>query len=264
MTLKLHAAVCVLLPMTMAVAQASPDQSPMKQKVRDAKPGDIRILATGSFLLPLQAVRNQLEARTGKQVIIEYGSARGNLKEMLIGGQPCEVSLLLPDVDQALVKEKKIDARTFKIAQIPVALAVKGNPPKLDVLTKEGIKNALLNASIVRYGPTGAALDTVNKILDTLNIRSSIKDANALQAPAGTASGLGPDEYEIGIFPLTDILANDSYRNLGVVIPEFQIPVVIEAGECLSTTDRAAADAVIAFLRSPDMEAALGSNGAQR
>ena len=33
-----------------------------------------------------------------KPIVAEYGSARGNLREMIVGGQEFEVTMLLPDV----------------------------------------------------------------------------------------------------------------------------------------------------------------------
>jgi len=257
----LEVAVLALLPMAALHAQLAPPTP--QPTVADAKPGDIRIVATGAFNGPLEAVRQQMQAAVGKPLFIQYGSARGNLKTMVLAGQACEVTLLLPDVDQVLAKEDKVEAKQYKIASVPAAFAVSGNPPKLDMSTKEGIKTALLNASAVYYGPTGAAHDAVDKILDTLNIRSTIKDANKLGKKISSGT-LAPGEYEMGIYPLSEILANKSLKSLGPVIPELQVPVVIEASICKSAANRAAADAVVKFLLSPALDAPLKASGMNR
>jgi len=255
----------LLLPLSAAHAQLTGPA--MEQKLTDAKPGDVRILATAAIMAPLEKVRKQAEAAVGKRLVIEYGSARGNLKDMLMAGQSCEVTLLLPDVDQALVKAGKMELTQKRVASVPIALGVAGKPPKLDVATKEGIKEALVNAKAVRYAPTGAAHDTVDKILDTLNIRNTIKDGSR-EKPSGDGAAAAPQwsagQYEIDIFPLSEILVNKSLTNLGTVIPDLQVPVVIEASTCKAPADLAAAQAFIKFLQGPVLEPALKAIGMAR
>src|SRR5215472_677513 len=71
-------------------------------KVADAKPGDLRVIATAAIREPLDAVLKQAEAAVGKSIVAEYGSARGNLREKISSGQDFEVALLLPDVNAEL------------------------------------------------------------------------------------------------------------------------------------------------------------------
>src|SRR5438128_1111400 len=104
----------VLLPAFVANAQfAGP-------KVADAKPGDMRVIATAAIRDPLNAVLKQAEALIGKPIIVEYGSARGNLKDTILKGQGFEVAMLLPDVDDELLAAGKIVPGRFTIARVPV------------------------------------------------------------------------------------------------------------------------------------------------
>lgn len=73
--------------------------------------GDVRVLAIAAVLAPLEAIHAQAPKEIGKSIVIERGLTRGNLKTMLMAGQACEVSLLLPDVDQELVAQHKLDAK---------------------------------------------------------------------------------------------------------------------------------------------------------
>jgi ABC-type molybdate transport system substrate-binding protein len=77
-------------------------------KVADAKPGDVRVIATAAIRDPLNAVRKQAEATVGKPIVAEYGSARGNLKDLILKGQDFEVAMLLPDVDDEVQAAGKI------------------------------------------------------------------------------------------------------------------------------------------------------------
>jgi ABC-type molybdate transport system substrate-binding protein len=74
----------------------------------DAKPGDIRVMVTAAIRVPLEEVRAQAEQAVGHPLVIEYGSARGNLKDEILAGQAFEVAILLPDVNDELAKQGKI------------------------------------------------------------------------------------------------------------------------------------------------------------
>src|SRR5215470_18090686 len=138
-------------------------------KVADAKPGDVRVIATAAIREPLDAVLKQAEAAIGKPIVAEYGSARGNLKEQILKGQDFEVAMLLPDVSDEIEAAGKVAPGRFEIARVPVAFGLRGEAPNLDVGSPAAVKAAMLNAKSVRYAPSGAALMTVKKILSTLD-----------------------------------------------------------------------------------------------
>lgn len=80
-------------------------------KVADAKPGDLRIIATAAIREPLDAVLAQAQRVVGRPLVVEYGSARGNLKDEILAGQDFEIALLLPDVENAACDRLPFEAR---------------------------------------------------------------------------------------------------------------------------------------------------------
>ena len=56
------------------------------ERIADAKPGDVRVLATAAIRIPLDAVRAEASKAIGHPLVIEYGSARGNLKDSVMAG----------------------------------------------------------------------------------------------------------------------------------------------------------------------------------
>jgi molybdate transport system substrate-binding protein len=229
-------------------------------KVADAKPGEVRVIATAAIREPLDAVLKQAEAAIGKPIIAEYGSSRGNLREKIVGGQEFEVAMLLPDVDDELEAAGKIAPGRFEIARVPAAFGLRGAAPHLDVGTPAGIKAALLNAKSVKYAPVGAAVMTVKKILSALDIADKIHDSSRTAAEVS----LGAGEYEINIYPLSEIIPNKKLVNLGAVIAELQVPAVIEATVGKKAADPKAARALIAFLQGPAIDHALKESGMEK
>jgi molybdate transport system substrate-binding protein len=235
-------------------------QAGRAERIADARPGEIRVLATAAIRIPLDAVRSEASKAVGRPLVIEYGSARGNLKDSIMAGHAFDVALLLPDVDEQLLKASKITSRGVVIATTDVAIGLRGDATP-DLSTPDTLKTAMLKATSLRWSDTGAALLTVNKILDALRIRDAVKAKHDMSAPAPS---LGPGDYEINIYPLSEIMANKSVRNMGPVIRELQAPAVVTATDSADTPNAAAAQALITFLQGPAIGPALEENGFKR
>src|SRR5258708_11611288 len=229
-------------------------------KVADAKPGAARVMATAGIRDPLNAVLKQAEAVIGKPIVAEYGSARGNLKDEIVKGQDFEVAILLPDVDDEIEAAGKIAPGRFEIARVPVALGLRGDAPSLDVGSPAAVKAAMLNAKSVKYAPTGAALMTVKKILSTLDIADKIHDSSTVRAEVALAAG----EYEINIYPLSEIIPNKRLKNLGAVIAQLQVPAIIDATVGKNAADPKAPLGLIKFLQGPTIDQALKDYGMEK
>lgn len=261
-------------------AQAPGGPAPFGKKVADAAPNELRVIASGSLQRPLESVRMQAEQAAQRPLAIQYGAARGGLRDEILAGQEFEVALLVPDVNKELVQQGKALAQTYEVARIPVAIGLRGEGAPPDVSSPAAIKKALLGAKSVRYQPGGAGWPTMNKILSSLGIADSIKDATKMGGPSGApvgpppGAGAGPGapgapmtpalaagEYEIWVFPVSEILSNRALKNLGPVIPEFQVPVITEAVIGAHARDKKAAQAFIDFLRGPTFELALKESG---
>ncbi len=227
-------------------------------KLKDAKPGDIRVFATAAFRVPLDAVLAKAAQAIGHPIVVEYGQTRGNLKDEILAGQEFELAILLPDVNADLAKQDKLLPRSYTIALDPTGLSLRGSVSSApDVSTPAALKQALLNAKSVKYGPTGAAIDTVKKVLGTLGIADSIKDMSRSREPVVLAAG----EYELTFGPISEIIPNKAVVNLGPVIPELQAPAVIAAAIGKHASDPKAAHALIRFLRGPETRAAFEADG---
>jgi molybdate transport system substrate-binding protein len=229
-------------------------------KVAAAKPGDVRVIATAAIREPFNAVLKQAEAAIERPIVAEYGSARGNLKDEILKGQDFEVALLLPDVDDEIQAAGKIAPGRFEIARVAVAFGLRGAAPHLDVGSPAAVKAALLNAKSVRYAPTGAALMTVRKILSTLDIANKIHDSSTARGEVPLATG----EYEINIYPSSEIISNKTLTNLGAVIAPLQVPAIIEATVGRNAADPKAALALIRFLQGPVIDRALKDYGMEK
>jgi molybdate transport system substrate-binding protein len=228
-------------------------------KVAEAKPGNVRVIVTAAIREPLDAVLKQAEAATGKPLVVEYGSARGNLKDEILKGQDFEVAILLPDVNEELRKAGKILPEGFEIARVPVAIGLRGDA-QIDVSTPAALKAAMLKAKSIKYAPTGAALMTVKNVMSKLDIADKVHDSSTLREPVA----LAPGEYEINLYPLSEIIPNKKLKNLGPVIAELQVPAIIQVAIGKNANDIKAARALIKFLQGPAIDEALKADGMEK
>jgi molybdate transport system substrate-binding protein len=247
----------VALPLMLLHAGPANAQSPAGPKDAAAKPPDLRVIATAALRDPLDAVLAQARQVAGHPIVVEYGSARGNLKDKILGGADFEVALLLPDVNEELLKHDKILPESHEIARVNVGIGLRGDAPDVDVSTPAALKKAMLNARSIRYAPTGAAILTVRKVLATFGIAHSIKDSSRERGQVE----LGPHEYELNFYPLSEIIPNKAMRNLGAVTAELQVPVIISAVVGKHASDVKAARALVAFLKGPAIDRALAASG---
>jgi len=140
---------------------------------------------------------------------------------------------------------------------VNVAIGLRGDALNFDVSTLAALKNAMLNAKSVKYSPRGAAILTVKKVLSTLGIADSIKDSSKARGQVE----LGPGEYELNLYPLSEIIPNKALKNLGPVTPELQIPVIITAVIGKHANDEEAARGLVKFLQGPAIDSALEADG---
>ena len=235
-----------------APANAQGGQAPT---LADAKPGDVRVFCTTALRFPPDLIA-QAEKAIGKKVVVEYGGVRTSLKDKILKGQDFEVAILLPDVNEELFRAGKILPETHEIGRNPIAFAVRGDAPHLDVSTPAAAKAALLKAKSVKYSPQGFARDTAKKVLSTLEIADKIKDSSTLRDEVA----LGPGEYELQMFPISEVLANPKIKNLGPVMASLQVQAVMQAVIDQHANDEKAARALIKFLQGPAIDPTLKAN----
>lgn len=235
-------------------------------KLADAKPGDIRLFVSGSMRAPMLAIQGQLEKATGRKVVMESSESR-TLQREIEAGQPFEAALMITPVVQDMIQKGKIVAGSDKmVAVVRVGVSVRGDAPKLDVTTPEGLKKAILGAhSIRRYVGVAASVPITNNLFAKLDLGAATKD-RMVDLDSGNIppeAPLAPGQYELIVNLISAIIPMKGWTYIGAIPEQFQMPVFHSAGLGVAG-DRALGAKVIAMLDSPEFEAALTANGITR
>jgi molybdate transport system substrate-binding protein len=177
-------------------------------------------------------------------------------------GEALDFVVLAADAIERLVNGGRVDpgSRT-DLARSVVAVAVAAGAPRPDIGSEAAVRDAVLKARSIGYstGPSGVHLVRVFE-------RWGIADAIAsrlVQAPPGVPVGtlVARGDVELGFQQLSELMHLPGIDVIGMLPAEIQVETVFSAAVCLASNDPAAAKAFLAFLASPEADAAKRRHG---
>jgi molybdate transport system substrate-binding protein len=141
-------------------------------------------------------------------------------------------------------------------------VAIRSDVPKPDISTTAAFKQAMLNAKSISYTKGSTAGAYLASVMKRLGIADEMKQKTKLMGGAGqNPKAVAAGEVEFGLSLISDILAVPQVQVLGPLPPELQKYVVETAGISGATKDRAAADALLVYLKGPTSMAIFKLNG---
>jgi molybdate transport system substrate-binding protein len=153
-----------------------------------------------------------------------------------------------------------IVAERFDLAKSGVGAAVRAGAPKPDITSGDALKRAVLAAKSVVYstGPSGIYLSGLFQRMGiAAEIKSKVRQVQGEPAGAVVARG----EAELGFQQMSELLPVAGIDLIGPLPPDVQQITVFSAGLHARTKERAAARALIGFLKAPAAAPVIRKNG---
>lgn len=252
----------LLFAMTcMAAAQVRPPRITLA----DAKPGDVRLFVSGAMRAPIEAARDQLEKAAGHPILMQSSESKV-LQQSMEAGQPFEVALITREVTDAMVSKGKIVAGSATdICTVRLGIAVRGDAPKIDISTPEGLKKAILGATYVsRFYGLGASVPMADNLFSKLGVTQALQGRIVAMGGGDGVAGLAPvprppleaGQYELVLNLASEVIPLKGWTYLGLAPEQFQVPILLVAS-IGAAGDAKTAAAVIGFLKSPAFDQAL-------
>jgi len=218
----------------------------------------ISSMATRQVLADLVAA---FEARSGASVAIESVGGVDAAKRVQ-AGEAFDVVILASDAIDKLIAAGRIDgASKTDLVRSGVAVAVKAGAPHPDIGSESALRSAVLAARSLSYstGPSGVALAA---LFERWGIADEIKP-RIVQAPPGVPVGtlVARGEVELGFQQLAELIHVQGIDLLGPMPPEIQIVTTFSAGVGTGSAHAEAVRAMLAFMASPEAEAAKRAQG---
>jgi molybdate transport system substrate-binding protein len=232
-------------------------------RLSEARPGEVRLFASGSLRSTVLAMRGQLEQATGRRLVVESSESRLLQKE-IESGQAFEAALLTTAVIRELVAKGRIVAGSeVRIGAVRVGVSVRGDAPRLEVGSVEGLKSAIVNAhGIRRYYGVGASVPVLDNLFSKLGLTESMESRMIRLGGEQVVpeAPLPRGQYELIINLISAIRPMKGWTYLGPIPEQFQMPVDHTAGLGASG-DRELGRKVLAVIQSPEFRAALRADG---
>ncbi len=228
-----------------------------------ARADELQVAVAANFTGPMQVISALFEKDTGHKTVLSFG-ATGKFYAQIKNGAPFEVLLSADDETPArLAKEGAAvggSAFTYAIGKLVLWSA---NPDLIDgsgaILKKGGFKHlAIANPKTAPYG--AAALQTMGKlgVAETLK-PLFVQGENISQTQQFVVTGAA----ELGFVAYSQVIKNDKIGSgSGWVVPEnLYDPIRQDAVILAKGKDKAAAAALLSYLKSPKAAAVIKSFG---
>jgi molybdate transport system substrate-binding protein len=209
----------------------------------------IKILSGGAMRTFLTEIVPLFERASGTKVDVAY-RLTSVLKKDIAEGATFDIALLpRPEIDE-LTKAGKIAAgASADVARSTVGLCVRAGAPKPDIGTVAAFKSALIAAKSISYsdGPSGAY---VGDLFGQLGLAEVMKEKTRLTSQP-VAELVAAGEAEIGLQQIVAILPVEGADLVGPLPAELQNVIIYAAGVSARAAEPKAAQAFIAFTKTP-------------
>jgi molybdate transport system substrate-binding protein len=204
---------------------------------------------------------NAYERQSGQPVsVVAVGGV--DAARRVAGGEAFDFVVLSADAIERLAAGGYVDPQSrTDLARSGVAIAVAAGAPRPDIGSEAAIRDAVLRARSIGYstGPSGAH---VVSLLERWGVANMIAP-RFVQAPPGVPVGtlLAQGDVELGFQQLSELMHMRGIDVVGPLPPEIQAATVFSAAACFVSKRGAAARALLAFLASPEADAAKHRHG---
>lgn len=215
---------------------------------------DIIVYSGGAPKEALNVLTPPFEAQTGHKVRYTYAVISELQKKLAAGEAPDLVFMPVPAID-ALVKAGTLKpAPRGVLGSVGIGVIVRAGAPQPDITTPDKFRDALLAARAVVHAnpsatPSGAHLAKVTQQLGIdAALQNKLTYSNALD---GGVARIVTGEAEIGIYPVSEVIAVKGIALVGLLPPALQSAIVYGAAVLASNAAPEPAAALIAFLTDP-------------
>ncbi len=222
----------------------------------------LKVLSAGAFKQVMLGVISQFESG-GTMVQLDTDTVGGLLKRVE-AGEAFDLLVASPAALETLKKAGKVADSAVALARVGVGVGVKDGAPPPDISSVEAFKQALLKAKAVAYvNPTagGTSGIYISQVIDRLGIGPQVRAKSVLVKGGSSADRIVSGEADIAIQQISEILPVKGVVLAGPLPAEIQNYTIYAAAVASTTSQRAAAEALIRLLRSKPGAAVIAAKG---
>jgi molybdate transport system substrate-binding protein len=234
--------------------------------VPSAALAQVKVITSGGFAPAYNAVIHDFERAAHVTVTTTTGPSQGTgpdaIPAQLRRGVRADVVILSTEgLDELIADGKIVRGSDVKLAQALTGLGVRAGASRPDISTVESFKQTLMRAKVIAVPGSTTGIYLTTKVFPKLGIASdTIKmTARGAEATAMVARG----DADFAIQPISELHV-PGVDLVGPIPASVQFVSVFAAGVVAGTDMAAQAKQLIAFLASPNADAAIKNSGMER
>lgn len=226
---------------------------------------EIRLFGAIAVRPAILALIPQFQTATGFTVVVRW-ELNPALKKQIEAGEPFDLVITNPNlVEDLTVLGKVKPGSQIAFGRIAMGVAAKAGSRPLDIGSGEAFERALKNARSIAYACDGTSGGYFIGLLERLGIADEVTPKLVAVLGGQTALAVGRGEAELGVVPLTSIIAAaPEVMLMGRFPTELQSYVNFAIGISAGSTDAEAAKQLSDFLTSRSVDEILAAKGIER
>lgn len=224
--------------------------------------GEIRLFSAIAVRPAVLALLPRFEAATGLKVAVKWALNPAIRKE-IEAGEAFDLVITNPDHVEDLTALGKIRAGSqVAFGRIAMGVAVRSGTRAPEIGSVEAFKHALTAARSIAYASDGTSGAYFTGLLKRLGMDGEIEPRLVAIEGGRTAPAVGRGEAELGVVPVTSILAAaPEVMLVGRFPDELQSYIDFATGISTDTTNAEAAGTLSEFLASAEVDDILTAKG---
>jgi len=211
------------------------------------------------------AVIPQFEMTTGATVSAKW-ALYTEVRTRIEAGKPFDLVIINPTMIQELTASGKVAVGSqVAFGRAAMGMAVRAGRAPPDIGSLEAFEHSLKAAGSIAYASEGSSGAYFTDLLERLGIAHEVKPKLVAVTGGRTAAAVGLGEAELGVVPVTSILAAAPGVMLAGRFPEeLQSYIEFAVGICTDSSDANAAGQLTDFLISTAVDDILAARGVER
>lgn len=226
---------------------------------------EIRLFGAIAVRPAVLAVLSQFETATGFKVAVKW-ELNPAVRKQIEAGQPFHIVITNPNLVEELAVLGKVAAGSqAAFGRIAMGVAAQAGGQPLDIGSIDAFADVLKSAKSIAYASDGTSGVYFSGLLDRLGIADQVKPKLVPISGGQTAPAVGRGEAELGVVPVTSILAAAPEVILVGKFPaELQSYIDFAIGISADAAKFDAAKRLSEFLISSAVDGVLAAKGVER
>lgn len=227
---------------------------------------EITVLSTGGARAVMTSLVPAYERVSGDKVTIAFATP-GEMRERILKGETPDVAVgiaaIIPDLEMG---GRIASGSRSEFAASYVGVVLRAGAPKLDAVTPETVKRAVISAKTVALSDPKAGTQLGATFLangEKLGFGAELKSrAKMIMGPGSdVAQAVAKGEADMGVTLISEILPVSGAMLGGELPAEIMPPTVMHAFQVSGAKNPETAKKLLAFLKSPEARKAIEEKG---